>query len=477
MRQLILFFLFLIQIFSNSAFAQFDSTFVPLQYQGQVPHEFLTDYISEANKNIKKHNKNESEIANKVFHGTSQQKRKIFFDGDVFFNGVYHDLVNNIKNILLENHKELNESTNIYVAKQASPNAGAYPDGTIFINLGLIVALENEAQLAFVIAHEIAHYYKSHTINAEIKMKEIKEEEYNSNNIKGSIYRRLIYSREDEFEADSKGLQFFLAAKYDAKESYQSLAIINDTVFKLENIDLQFIKTFSTEYFTIDSLNVKKSNKKKLSEEKSNVIFNSGEDLYTTHPNMDKRILALQEQININKELLEEGDLKEGSKNFIKEMNYDYIRVNAQFELAHQLYLKADYFSSLYLALYLHEKYPHNTFIKTLLAKNLHWIAYYSEIGNLNKMPVSHSFEENSAFKKITNYLLNIEHNDIKKMLFGYIKLNLEDTKDTDDFYFYYARTTETYLGKESGKLVYSKYLDKFPNGKNINYVKTKLND
>ena len=43
------------------------------------------------------------------------------------------------------------------------PNAYSIGDGTIAFNAGLFVYLESEAQMAFVISHELAHYYLNHS--------------------------------------------------------------------------------------------------------------------------------------------------------------------------------------------------------------------------------------------------------------------------------------------------------------------------
>lgn len=49
-----------------------------------------------------------------------------------------------------------------YVVEDPSINASSLPDGTILINTGLLGAVENEAQLAFVMSHEIAHVLQAH---------------------------------------------------------------------------------------------------------------------------------------------------------------------------------------------------------------------------------------------------------------------------------------------------------------------------
>jgi len=50
-----------------------------------------------------------------------------------------------------------------FVIEDPSINAASLPDGTILINTGLLGALENEAQLAFVLSHEMAHVLQAHS--------------------------------------------------------------------------------------------------------------------------------------------------------------------------------------------------------------------------------------------------------------------------------------------------------------------------
>lgn len=49
-----------------------------------------------------------------------------------------------------------------FVVEDPEINAAALPDGTLLINTGLLGALENEAQLAFVLSHEMGHVLQVH---------------------------------------------------------------------------------------------------------------------------------------------------------------------------------------------------------------------------------------------------------------------------------------------------------------------------
>ena len=53
-----------------------------------------------------------------------------------------------------------------HIVRSANVNAFALPQGDIFLNLGLLVQLDNEAQLAQVLAHEMTHVLERHGIEA-----------------------------------------------------------------------------------------------------------------------------------------------------------------------------------------------------------------------------------------------------------------------------------------------------------------------
>ncbi len=50
-----------------------------------------------------------------------------------------------------------------FVVEDGSINAHAFPDGTVLINTGLLGVVDNEAELAFAMSHEIAHVLQAHT--------------------------------------------------------------------------------------------------------------------------------------------------------------------------------------------------------------------------------------------------------------------------------------------------------------------------
>ena len=121
-----------------------------------------------------------------------------------------------------------------YLIRDPSPNAFALPNGRIYVHTGLICRLENEAQLAFLLAHEINHVAGHHGILA---YRSYKKKAVLGNIISvlgalaggwGELGGYLMnyglatsvfgYSRDLEQEADVKGYALMLNAGYDVRE-------------------------------------------------------------------------------------------------------------------------------------------------------------------------------------------------------------------------------------------------------------------
>ena len=118
------------------------------------------------------------------------------------------------------------------VVNDSSPNAFAMPGGNIAITRGLLVALENESQLAAVLGHELGHVTARHSmqnlqrgillnIGLQILSYQSSGTSYSgaaqqAGQIAGSILDSS-YSREQEREADQLGIDYMVKAQYSPK--------------------------------------------------------------------------------------------------------------------------------------------------------------------------------------------------------------------------------------------------------------------
>jgi len=167
------------------------------------------------------------------------------------------------------------------------PRAEALSTGTIYISTGLVSMLDSEAQLAYVLGHEIAHVEKKHTYNTI--RNEILEEEFDREKQADVVKKKAIFgavsalggaaiggavggysgaliggglgavggiaggllfrnkfqptewSTVYEDEADDAGLKYMLEQNYDAREIPRMYARLDNLVGRDSRVGLGFI--------------------------------------------------------------------------------------------------------------------------------------------------------------------------------------------------------------------------------------------
>lgn len=126
-------------------------------------------------------------------------------------------------------HSDAKVPFTIKVIDSDEVNAFALPGGFFYVNKGLILAADNEAELAGVMAHEIAHVAARHAMENQGKGALINygaiagiifggpilsQVLYNGGGILSAL-AGLKFTRGAEMEADSLGVQYLYAAGYD----------------------------------------------------------------------------------------------------------------------------------------------------------------------------------------------------------------------------------------------------------------------
>ena len=129
-----------------------------------------------------------------------------------------------------------------FVIEDPSINAAALPDGTVLVNTGLLGAVENESQLAFVLSHEIAHVLQAHQWREANDTRPARVGIFIAA-IAGSYFIRDLslflgelgmaavvngYSRRIENQADRLGLQNVVDLGYDPRPAVQFFHIMVD---------------------------------------------------------------------------------------------------------------------------------------------------------------------------------------------------------------------------------------------------------
>jgi hypothetical protein len=247
-----------------------------------------------------------------------------------------------LKNILNANPELKGRDIRLVFTRDIVPNAYSLGEGTLFVNAGLMIYLDNEAQLAFAICHELAHQYLEHG-NKEIKRvvelansnelkkesKEIAKQQYRQGQkfeemVKKYSFTKGRFSRDAETEADKFGFQFMKNSGYDcsqAKTCLQLLNIIDDTTF-FKPVNLKEIFKFDDYAFKNKWIENESSIFAAMSGD-NNILTKSEKDSLKTHPDCLKRIANLEQAnslISNGKKFTDEATFRKLQKQFIPEL-------------------------------------------------------------------------------------------------------------------------------------------------------------
>lgn len=115
-----------------------------------------------------------------------------------------------------------------HVIDDESLNASALPGGKVFINTGAILAAKSEADLAGLIAHEVAHAVLSHGYQrlATDGLLSVAQQALPIGNLAG--YASLGFSRENERQADILGTRAVVGYGYAADGLYDFFVTLNE---------------------------------------------------------------------------------------------------------------------------------------------------------------------------------------------------------------------------------------------------------
>lgn len=205
-------------------------------------------------------------------------------------------------------------SFDCFFSRSGVPNASYIGEGVILFNMGLFTKLRNESQAAFVICHEISHFYLKHNdsritkyitlLNSDAVQKElykIKNSEYKKRQeldklLEGLSFSTMRHSRDHEGQADSMALVFMRHTRFDVNESLTALALLDS--IDADNIEMGdcLQKAFDSKEYAF--------RKKWLQKEEGLLgghaqleTDNSLEDSLKTHPDCLLRVKMLEPEV------------------------------------------------------------------------------------------------------------------------------------------------------------------------------------
>ena len=188
---------------------------------------------STANPSLVRESSNVKDDEQRLWQRSIEEQQVLENSGFVYRDAELREYLNGIVKKLQPPETLATISFRIVVLKDPHLNAFAYPNGVIYIHAGILTRVDNEAQLAMLLAHEMAHCTQRHALKAFRGFKRTKDRvailqnpEPASNHedmmaLLGSTQSMAVtgYSQDLETEADLTGLEFMLNAGYDVKEA------------------------------------------------------------------------------------------------------------------------------------------------------------------------------------------------------------------------------------------------------------------
>jgi hypothetical protein len=241
-------------------------------------------------------------------------------------NVVYGDPISNYCNAIIEKlltkSEDLDTDIRLYTLKSNDANAYSTHQGIILITTGLISRLQNEDELAFVLAHEIAHVMENHNVESFDYNSELFKKDVAGNKLEEKILKSAKHSKKSEFEADDLGFDLFIKAGYNPKA-------IMGTMDKLLYSYLP-VKQDYFDYGTLESASYTFSDRDKKFEEEEIEAEEDIDDSRNTHPNIKRRkdnILDKieEDQLDTSQALVVSTEFKSIRSMAYKEAIYRYV--------------------------------------------------------------------------------------------------------------------------------------------------------
>ena len=348
-----------------SAFS-FAQSHAPLEPKGKVPSFFCNPSHVLVNKEIDQRNAKGDVVDEKeeaFIREMSYFAQQRMISGIVLFNDSLSLYVSKVAAVLLKDDTATLNKLHFYVYKSPDPNAYTSATGNILITVGLLAQLDNEAQLAYILSHEITHYRQGHMLKGYLNREELKEHSSTTPSylLLSSYYS---YNQEQELEADQLGFELYKKSPYSTKEALRSFDVLDYSDLPFDDI------TFDTTFFNKNYMTIPAGYFMK----EVDPIYSDDnyEDRNSTHPNVRKRRMQLMTEVDT---------VKNGGTHLfvVSKDNFLSVRETSRYEICRLYLLERNYPGAIYSAYMLLQRHPNDPYLKKIIGHALYEIAAYNQ--------------------------------------------------------------------------------------------------
>ncbi len=376
-----------------------------LMSAGPIPEDFSKETYEKLKDEAKKdreglNKKQEGEFSTMIHYGLDN----VLHSGLCVYGDPLSNYITEVARNLLKDDPELFNKLRFYTIKSNVANAFSTDQGIVVFTTGLVSQFSNEAQLAYVVAHEISHFTENHVVQSF---------SYNdkARNKSDYIENMSTYSKDKEFQADKIAVALCHKAGYSDNEIYNSFDVLMYSHLPFDEIE------FPANYFDSDVFFIPKdlfpSEKYPIKAEEDY------DDDLSTHPNIKKR----KDTVNV---ALSDFD-NWGDKSFLFDKSkFDEISTIARFENVRTDILDAEFVNALYSIFLLEKDFPNSFYLQKMKAHA--WLGLYHLKTNNNLSEAVKKTSELEGESAALHYLIKKmnsegigtlalrEIHDIKKM-------------------------------------------------------------
>ncbi|MCR9174146.1 MAG: M48 family metallopeptidase [bacterium] len=341
------------------SFGQTDfNNYSPLQSRGEVPSMF----IGKVHERLSERQREEQAIivdeieqalfAENIEYGID----RLLNSGLITYGDPISLYVNDVAQILLQDNTELKNELQFFTVRSNAVNAFSTHQGIIFVTTGLMAQLSCEADLAFILAHEIVHYQKSHVVKSFVHSRSVDFDE-------DWLLQMSTYSQDQEFEADEKAITIYQNAGYDKSKLTSAFDVLKFSHLPFDEIKVPF------SYFSKDGLFIPES---KYPNDDYEIEANDTDDEYSSHPGVSKRIKRVKSK--------SQNHGNWGDKvNTLGDSRFQEVRDIARYEWPRNNILSGNFSEAIYSIYLLEQERPNSMYLQRLKAQT--WLA----LSNYNK--------------------------------------------------------------------------------------------
>ena len=403
--------------------------------------------------------------------------RRMFFMNKIFHGGFVKDdsleaYVTNVLTRLVDNSPMQPFTRRVLVLSSPHVNAVCYGQGIYAVTVGLLSRIENENQLAFILAHEVAHDELGHVRDRIVQEANLDLEnqarEHTFKIINGKVdteeiekFRHLIYShcrhnRENEIRADSMALAIMRRARYDETEATSALTILQSAQSPKHEIGAELFLPFHSatqpfqDYWLNDRLTV--YSKKYMS------TFLYSTDSVVSHPSIATRKKILSTYMSHSASQKAETQSPEF---------FHAVAEIAAFETVESAYKNGEYDLALYHALQLYIRYPQNAYVVSRIGKILSDLYELKSSGRFGRYVPEYTPNHGDELKLINSLLYNLSQKELGEIAFNFLNNETNFNRSEESHYYLLWKVSSLIQRDEIIAKMSDEYRTKFGSGIN----------